>query len=45
MNNCGADAEKFCRFVSTRFFDFAQNDSFFVAPNLFGAFLLTLCVT
>ena len=29
MNNCGTGAEKVCRFVSTRFFDCAQNDKVF----------------
>ena len=37
MNNCGTGAEKVCRFVSTRSFDCARNES------LFEVFLLTEC--
>ena len=34
MNNCGTGAEKVCRFVSTRFFECAQNDTvFYLRPK------------
>ena len=46
MNNCGTGAEKVCRFVSTRSFDFVQNDIVFGCArneSLFEVFLLTEC--
>ncbi len=42
MNNCGTGAEKVCRFVSTRSFDFAQDDKVFGCArneNLFVVYL------
>ena len=46
MNNCGTGAEKVCRFVSTRSFDFVQNDIVFGCArneSLFEVFLITEC--
>ena len=42
INNCGAGAEKVCRFVSTRSFDTLRMTKFFICArneNLFGAYL------
>lgn len=45
MNDCGTGAEKVWRFISTRFFDFAQNDKVFGLRPIFREYQQYLAKT